>query len=90
MKKSYVFIIQTDDGDLVAARQKEVDSFIDEYEQANVDLDFKVIGKIAEPNGPFSLPLDFNESLIEWYSADQEKGEEFMKQVTIAITKLIM
>lgn len=87
-KKHFVFIIQTDTGELFAARQSDVDNAIKEFEDHNLDIDFKVIGKIAEPSGPRTLPIDFNEQLIEWYEAD-EKDKAFIKRAVLAIVNFI-
>lgn len=88
-KKSTIFIVQNDeDNEVFAAYQADVDLAIKNAENANRDIDFKVIGKINEPIGPKSLPLDFNENLIQWYE-DTEKSKDFIKQVVVAIVNLI-
>jgi len=88
-KKSFIFIVETDEGELFAGRQKDVDNAIKQTEKLNIDLDFKVIGKIAEPNGPFSLPIDFNESLIEWLDGES-RDSIFIKRTVLAITNFII
>jgi hypothetical protein len=87
-KKSYIFIVQSDEGELMAGRQSDVDDALKQAETQNEDIEFKVIGKIAEPFGKNSLPLDFDESRIEWYE-EGEKDESFLKRAVVAITNLI-
>ena len=87
-KKTYIYIIETDEGEIAAGHQKDIDNAIKETESLNIDLDFKVIGKIAEPNGPFSLPIDFNESLIEWLDGET-RDPNFTKRRILAITNFI-
>lgn len=87
-KKHFIFIVQTDANELLAARQIDVDNAIKDCEERNLDIDFKVIGKIAEPSGPNTLPIDFNEQLIEWYEAD-EKDKLFIKRTILAIVNLL-
>lgn len=87
-KKHYIYIIQTDDDDLTAGRQIDVDSAIKDSENNNEEIDFKVIGRVLEPNGPNSLPLDFNEQSIEWYE-EGEKNPKFIKRAVLAIVNFI-
>jgi hypothetical protein len=87
-KKYYVFIIQNDDGSLAAGRQIDVDTAIKDAENANEDIEFKVIGRIVEPKGPRTLPMDFNEEQIEWYESD-EKDAAFIKRAVNAIVNFI-
>ena len=87
-KKSYVFVIQNDDGSLAAGRQIDVDTAIKNAENSNEDIEFKVIGRIVEPKGPNSLKMDFNEEQIEWYESD-EKDAAFLKRAVNAIANFI-
>lgn len=87
-KKHYVFIVQNDDDELVAGRQSDIDSAIRDSEESNRDIDFKVIGRIIEPAGPNTLPVDFNEKQIEWYE-DGEKDAKFIKRAVLAIVNFI-
>lgn len=86
-KKNYIFIVQNDDGSLAAGRQIDVDNAIKDAENANEDIEFKVIGRIVEPSfGP--LPLDFDENQIEWYE-EGEKEPNFIKRAILTITNFI-
>lgn len=88
-KKSSIYIVQEDETENInAAYQEQVEQEIKNAENANVDLNFKVIGKINEPNGPKSLPIDFNEDLIQWYDGE-ERSPEFIKKTILAIVNLI-
>jgi len=89
IKKSFIFIVQTNEGELHAGRQSDIDTAIQEVEEQGSELDFEVIAKIAEPNGPNTLPMDFNEQLIEWYKPDEKRDEKFIKKAVAAITKII-
>lgn len=86
-KKHFIFIIQNDQEELYAGRQADVDNAIKYADQVNEDINFKVIGKIAEPNGPNTLPIDFNEQLIEWFEGPKDKA--FMKRAVLAIVNFI-
>jgi hypothetical protein len=88
IKKSFIFIVRDVDGNLQAGRQADIDNAIKECEDNDIDLDFTVIGKIAEPGGLAKLPLDFDENLIEWY-VQEDRDAKFMKEAVNAITKLI-
>lgn len=88
-KKHYIFIIQNDDGSLAAGRQIDVDNTIKDAENANEDIEFKVIGRIVEPNtGSRTLPIDFDEQQIEWYE-EGEKDAPFIKRAVNAIVNFI-
>lgn len=87
--KSYIFIIENEEIDnLSAGRQIDIDNEIKYSEENNQDLDFKVIGRILEPNGPRSLKLDFDEKLIEWFDGE-ERDTIFIKKAILAITNII-
>jgi hypothetical protein len=87
-KKSYIFIVLNDDDTLAAGRQIDVDDAIKTAENNGQDIEFKVIGRINEPTGPNSLPMDFNEKQIEWYETD-EKTPSFIKRAVLAIVNFI-
>jgi hypothetical protein len=87
--KTFIFVVQNIENDeLYAGHQADIDNAIKEYEEINEDLPFKVIGKIGEPAGPNSLPLDFNEKLIQWYD-EQPHEPKFIKRAVLAITNFI-
>lgn len=86
MSKSYIFVLQTEDGELSAGRQSDVDALIRESEDANVDLDFTTIGKISEP--PQGLTLDFSANLIQWYKPD-EVTPDLINYAVMAIIKFL-
>lgn len=86
-KKQYIFIILNDDGSLAAGKQIDVDNAIKDAENANEDIEFKVIGRISEPSNG-RLPVDFDEKQIEWYE-EGEKDKTFIKRAVVAIVNFI-
>lgn len=87
-KKHYIFIIQTDEGDLYAGRQSDVDDALKYAELNNQDIEFKTIGQIAEPSATIKLPMDFNADNIEWFE-NTEKDPAFIKRAVNAIVNFI-
>ena len=88
-KKSYIFIVQnTNDDELYAARQIDIDLSLKDAEVSQEDIDFKVIGKIAEPAAHIPLPVDFNENQIEWYDKEGH-SPQFIKRAVLAIINFI-
>lgn len=88
-KKSFIFIIQDNNNDeLFAGRQIDVDNLLRDAEQSGDEIDFKVIGKIAEPAPHIKLPMDFDEKHIEWYDKEGH-SPAFIKRAVVAIINFI-
>jgi hypothetical protein len=87
MKKKYIFVLESEDGDIFVGRQADVDNEIRNYEQKGEDIPFTTIGKIEEPS--FGLSIGFSEKLIEWYDKKQVPDVEIVNKAVLAIIQLI-
>ena len=84
-KQSYIFICEIiDTGEYFAGRQWDIEQLIKQFEEnADKDLPFTTIGKIAEP--PQGLPMGFAEQLIQWYSKDKPPPKDLVDGGVMAI-----
>lgn len=88
MKENIIFILQFDEGGIVAASKEEIDHEIKYHEERGSELNFKTIGSIKQP--PQGISPDFDPRLIEFFDKKQDLKKEFLDQVIIAIVNHII
>lgn len=86
-KDKYIFIVQLDDGELVAERRENIEEAISDAENLGEDIEFTTIARLKEPE--FGLPIDFNSRFIEFFKPE-EADEILIHKATTAIVKLLM
>lgn len=65
-KQRFLFFCQNEEGTVVILTKEDVDAHIKETENSNEELDFEVIGKIAD----HFMTMDVNVQQIEFYKPD--------------------
>jgi hypothetical protein len=88
MEKKYIFVLQLDGGDLVAARRDEIEAEIKYNEERGLELQFETIGRIFEP--PQGLPIDFADNLIEFLDPKLEVSRELRTDAAFAVMNLLL
>jgi len=87
-EKNYIFVVELDSGDIIAARKDEIIAEVKRFEKMDEELNFKTIGRIFEP--PQGLTPDINSMNIEWYEKDRVIDKQLIDNAVIAIVNLLL
>lgn len=88
MKKGTIFVIEVNDGDIIATNRQAIEAEIKYCEERGEELTFKTIAEIKQP--PQGISPDFDPILIQFLDKEQEITLEFRHRCALAIINYIL
>ena len=83
-KQRFLFFCQNEEGAVVVLTKEDVDAHIKETENSDEELDFEVIGKIAD----CFLTMDINPQQIEFYKPDSV-NKQLIDRAVLAVVQYL-